>query len=505
MGIRQRTASKALGWRAAQLAGGQIIALLRLLILARLLAPDAFGIVAVGVATLALVMGVSNLGLRQALIQHDGPDDLTYDVAWTMGLVRAAGVTVLVVLLAPAAATLFGEPGATGIIRLLALRPLIDAAASIGVARATRELAFRRLALMALPASVLDASVAVALASSIGAWAIVVGTLTGAALQTVLSYVLAPHRPRLLFDWRTAASLVQFGRWILLTGIVALAASSLSQLGISRLLGAAALGYYVVAARVAFLPYDAASAVVGAVAFPLYASYRGDRERTAAAFGTLLASQMLLLLPLSAVIVALAPTFEEALGGQWLGTAPIMQVLTATCIVGLFGDTVTPLLLGQGRARQAFTIDALQTAVQLSLLVPLLLALGVVGVAVARLGGVLVAQVASAVFVREIAGRSLSPLVRRQILAALVASGSAILAALALRDVLDGLPALVLSGLAAVAAAGVSLWILDRFLPLQLRQLLPWDPEWRLPAPVAPDVLEPVLPDAVSSPSGIRP
>jgi O-antigen/teichoic acid export membrane protein len=484
MSGRRRTAGEALGWKATQLAAGQLISFLRLVILARLLAPEAFGLVAVAAASIGLLMGISNLGVRQALIQQAPDDDLTWDVAWTLGLVRAAGVTFLMMFLATPAAALFGAPDAAAIVRVLALRPILDAAGSIGVARLTRQLAFKRLALMALPASLVDAIVAIVLAPRLGVWAMVAGTLTGALVQVVLSYVLAPHRARLRFERSASAGLIQFGRWYLLSAIVALAGRALLQFGISRLLGAAALGQYVVASRLAFLPTEVASAVIGAVAFPLYASYRGDHERSARAFGTLLTGQVIVLLPLSAIIMALAPAFEGALGAGWSGTAGITQLLTVACVAGLFGDAVIPLLHGQGQTKRVSAIEAIQTAVSLALLYPLLRMYGVAGAALALFGGTMTSQFVSAHYGRQVVRMSLGGLALRRCYAGAVAAALAAAVAIAMRGFLTGLPALAASGAAAVGIACATLWLLDRLQGLRLREFLPWDVSWQSLAPV---------------------
>ena len=143
-------------------------------------------------------------------------------------------------------------------------------------------------------------------------------------------------------------------------------------MGISRLLGASALGKYFVASKVAFLPSEAAVAVIAAVAFPLYASHREDVHRSAQAFSALFTGQVVILFPIFAIIIALAPVLETALGARWADTAPTVQILAAACMVGLFGDSITPLLRGQGRADRAFFIEVAQTGVRLALLWPLI-------------------------------------------------------------------------------------------------------------------------------------
>jgi O-antigen/teichoic acid export membrane protein len=480
-----RSPGSAVGWRATQLAGVQVIYLLRLVILARLLAPEAFGLLAIATVAISVLMRLSDLGMIQALVQRPEPSELEYDVAWTAGLIRASAVAAAIAVLAPTAARLFAEPGAAPIMQVLVLRPVIDAARSIGTARLTRELRFRELAFMHVPAALTDACIAVALAGTLGVWALVVGALTGAIVQTALSYVLAPHRPRLRFQAHAAEPLVRYGRWVLLTGIIALAASSVQQLLLSRHLGAGALGVYYLAAKLAFLPVETTSTVLGSVAFPLYAAQREDDRATATAFGTLFAGQAILLFPLYAMLVVLAPSFEAALGTRWIGATPVLQVLGVACIIGTFGESLSPLLMGRARPDRVLVLELLQSAALLLCVWPLLRAFGVVGAALAWLLANTVTQVLAVWYSRSmvpglIAGTG--PWLGSAIAAALISAAAALLAASAL----DGFLAVATGGIAGLLAASAGLWLLDRRYELRLVELLPWSPGWAQPARVHP-------------------
>jgi O-antigen/teichoic acid export membrane protein len=461
-----------------QLGGSQIISLLRLLVLARIVAPDAFGLVAVAAVTIGLFMGVSNFGMVQALVQRPNPTPDEYDVAWSVGLVRAAVVTGVLIALGPFVAGLYDVPEAGAIIRVLALRPLVDAARSIGVARLTRTLGFRGLAIMTVAASLADAVTAIALAPALGVWALVIGTLTGAAIQALLSYVIAPHRPRFRLDRGTATPLVRYGRWVLLTGIVALAGTSLVHMGLSRTLGAAALGTYFVASKLAFMPAEAVAAVISAVAFPLYAAHRDDLPRSAATFGALLTGQVILLFPLCAIIIALAPELESALGARWTGAAPTAQILAAACLIGVFGDAVTPLLQGRGRADRVLVVEIVQTGTQILLLWPLIRILGVPGAALAWLGGNAASQVACAIFSREVLRTALGVQAWKRLAAGVLAAAAAAAIAGISRMFLHGFPALVAGGIGGVVGAAGTLLFLNAPLMLQLAELLPWHMGW---------------------------
>jgi len=435
---------------------------LRTLVLARLLLPEHFGLVAIGTTTVGVALNVSNLGMVPALVQRRDAEPVHYDTAWTVGVLRAVLVTGVIALAAPLLAGAFGEPGATNIVRALALRPLFEALASIQVARLTRDLDFRSLAMIRVPSALLDLVVAVALASRLGVWAMVVGTLGGALAVIGLSYVVAPHRPRLRVDRDAADALVRFGRWVFVSGLLGVASGALIQLVISRNLGVAALGLYALAGKLAFLPYQMASEVVGSVAFPLYARLQADRVAVGEAFRGLLAGMAALLLPMYAIIFYLAPDLvEHVLPGPWQGSASIIQVLAVVGAVGLFGDAVDPLLQGLGYPAKSVAIAALQTGAILVVVQPLASGYGAHGAAASWIPGVLASQILSAYFLVRLVPKPFRALAR-PMTAVLLASAFAGVFSRALAGSLPGAWGAVLAGALAGLGALWILWFLDR-------------------------------------------
>ena len=464
-------AGAAMRWRTAQLAGIQAIYFLRLLVLARLLAPDAFGLLAIAAVALSVMLTLSDLGMIPALVQRRDATLEQHNAAWTVGLLRAVFIAAVLSIAAPAVAHLFGEPRAAPIIQALALRPVIEAAASIGVARLTRELRFRELALMYLPGAVIDLVVAIALAPWLGVWALVAGSLAGAVTTALLSYVFAPHRPQVVFSTQLIAPFVRFGRWVMLTGILGLVGTTVLQLVVSRQLGAGALGLYFLASKVALLPLGAASAVVGSVAFPLFADLRDDGTRTAAAFRTLLTGQMILLLPVYGTLIVLAPALETALGPRWIGTAPVMQILGAGAVAALFGETLGPLFMGKGQSARTFALEVVQTGLLLAALWPLVRALGVGGAATAWLAGTVAALLLAFVWFRRILPGERVAEWTTLLAAAVAALAGAAVAALA-AAALPNLPGLVVGAASGLVVATALLVVLDRLLGLELSRLV---------------------------------
>jgi O-antigen/teichoic acid export membrane protein len=463
-----RNAGVALSWRSVQHVGVKLIYLARLLILARLLAPADFGLLAIAVVAVEFLMQLTNIGEIPALVQRADIERSHYDAAWTVGLLRAVGIGAIAVLAAPLIADVFSEPRAVNVIRALALRPVLQAAASIGVARLTRDLQFRTLAILWVVEALASTVVAVALASPLGVWALVAGALAGPAVFSLLSHVVAPHRPRLCFRRNAIVDLVRFGRWVFLTVLMTLAGRSVLQATISRQLGVVELGLYALAARLAFLPAEASAVVLGAVSFPLFSRLQSEAAKTAAAFRTLFSGLCAFVLPVVGLIVALAPSMiDEVLGEKWAGTVPIIRLLAGVSAVGLLGDTARPMFLGMGRP-YVVTVLATVQSICVSILVWILAGpYGLVGAAFAWLPAVAASQIVCALFIHRYCPGCFAGL-GGPLLAVLSAATAGSLAAFALNSTVGGLLGLVLAGLSGLTLAGGLLLAADRLFGLGL-------------------------------------
>jgi O-antigen/teichoic acid export membrane protein len=344
-----KQATDALIWRFLDFLAVKVVFFVRILILARLLTPEDFGLLAIGVTAIAVLIRLSDFGIVPALIQRPNVTKEDYDAGWAIGLARASLVTLIVILAAPQIAAFFGDLRATTIIRVLAIGVMLDALASIKIAGLNRKLQFRSLAITHLTETTAITVVAIALAPSYGVWALVVGSLAGSLSNTVVSYIVAPYRPRLRWHKTTISELLNYGRWIFLTGVIVMLAQAGMRAIISRQLGVAELGIFFIAARLAFLPYMAIVGVVESVAFPLYAHLQARAEKARELFRASLLGTATLLIPTCLLLVALAPGLvEHILGERWAGSTTAVQILALSSPLGLVAYAAMPLLKGLG-------------------------------------------------------------------------------------------------------------------------------------------------------------
>lgn len=471
-------------WKGVQMVSIKLIFLLRTIVLARLLVPDDFGLLAISLVAVEFLMVITNLGMIPALVQKPESEEAHYNAAWTAGMVRGLFVTTAVFFAAPFIANLFQEPRALPLIQAVALRPTLEAAASIKLAKLTRDLHFRTLTVARLADAITNTTLSIVLAPVWGVWALIVGSLAGPLVYTGMSYWLAPHRPRISFDWTAIRPLIRFGRWIFFTGVIAMAGRTAMQMILSRQLGVAELGLYFLAAKLAFLPTDVSEEVVNSVAFPLYANLQDNAPQLARAYRAILVAMIALVFPVCVLLFTLTPALVTyVLGPRWSETAPLIRVLALVNIVGLVGQTVVPILNGTGRPYRVMLVECWQSSLLIVLVSPLIARFGVLGAALVWLPAVGAAQVICIIYARQVLTKPYQGMARPSLTIALVSLVGGLIA-WGIITAWPGLAGLVLAGATAGLVVLLLLWLADRalHLGLQTNLVLAFPPlgKWRI-------------------------
>jgi PST family polysaccharide transporter len=463
-----RAAGNAMMWQAFQMGGVKAFYLVRLLVLAILLTPADFGLIEIALAATGFLLNLTNFGLIPAVVQAENMDDNRYDAVWTFDVTRATIVAALTVIFAPLIAAIFAEPRAVLIIQALALRPLIESLMSIRIAALNRNLKFRPLAFLKITEAIFNAVISIALAKSFGVWAMVYGMIGGATAMVIASYILAPYRPRLHYDWNAVRPLLKFGGWLLVTGVVAMAGNFGLRLIVSRQVGTEGLGLYFLAAQLAFLPSEVASEVVGAVAFPLFARLQSSLQRAMRAFQAILTGLMALLYPMCALIIVLSPILvRDILGAKWEGTVPLIQILAVVTMIGLIGDATIPLVKGFGQSYRVTQIELVQSSTLILMIWFFTKRYETIGAALAWLPAIIAVQILCLYFIRNIFHDSLRE-ARKPLTAILLATLAGAGISYVIIHILPNIPGLVIASLMATLVTGVILWFTDHRYALGL-------------------------------------
>jgi lipopolysaccharide exporter len=371
-------------WSTASFLGGRALTFMAVVILARLLSPSEFGVVAAVTIFVSLLDVVSDIGMK-ATVVYEQEHGITSRVqtAFTVNLTFAAILTVGGVLLAPLIAQFFGLAHHTDLFRLGSLNLLVSGLGNVHDALLLRELDFRRRIIPDLARGIVRGIVSIVLAlSGLGAEALIVGMLAGSAAWTAVQWSLTPFRPTLSFDAGIARSMAGYGSGAAVLATVASIAGTVQLAVIGRALGEQALGLYTVARRVPELVIETVAFNVSRVSFPALARKRAsDEQGLAHSALMILRYQALYAGPAAAGLAILAsPLVVVLFSPKWQDAGGVVSAVAVLSGVGSIAFPLGDVLKAIGKQSVLITLNLIQmpvVAVGIVLLAPA----GVVAVA----------------------------------------------------------------------------------------------------------------------------
>ncbi|WP_405242458.1 lipopolysaccharide biosynthesis protein [Lentisalinibacter salinarum] len=386
---------KGVTWMVLLRAGDRMLGIVSMLVLARLLTPEDFGLVAMAMSVIAVIELATALGFDVPLINKESPNRVEFDTAWTLTIIVYLSCALVIALLAVPMAHFFGEPRLTLALWVIVGGWMLNGLENVGTVEFRRQMKFSKefvfRGLKRLIGFLVTIISAIIFRSY---WALIAGMVAGSVAGVVLSYVLAPYRPR--FALGAARELFSYSKWLLSNNAVLVGIVRFPHFLIGRLLGAQSLGVYTLAYDIATMPATELSAPVNRAAYPGYARLVSEPEAFKKTFMDIGALVVAIALPAG---VGLALVAEElvlvALGQQWAAAAPLMEILaiSAVFVAATGNNGIAHLALGYAKA------VTVQSALRLIVLVLLSVALidewGVQGIALAELCGAVACFVAS--------------------------------------------------------------------------------------------------------------
>lgn len=368
------------------------LGLVSTVVLARLLVPADFGIVALATSLLELLALLGAFGLELALIQNPRAERRHFDTVWTFNVLFGLGLALLLVLLAAPAARFYDEPRLLHVIFGLALARAIAGLQNVGVIQFQKEMAFsrdfrfrlyRRLA----TTFVVTLPLAFILRNH---WALVGGMIAGSCFGVGLSYAMHPYRPRLsLLAWRELFGISKWLQYVQLVHVVSVRSSDFI---VAKFAGLPALGSFSIAKEIAQLPTAELTAAIHGGVFPGYAKIASDPMLLRQTYLRVVAVLYLVTLPAGVGMALLAqPVVMIFLGDQWLAVVPLLQVLALNYVLTVTSRSASYVYLALGIPHRSATLATIRAGVALLAMLVLVPALGVQGAAYALLAGTVAA------------------------------------------------------------------------------------------------------------------
>jgi lipopolysaccharide exporter len=407
------------GWVALGLGFRQIGSLLAIFVLARLLEPADFGLVALSLTVLLYVEQIQETGVGQALIYRRGDIRAAAASALAFTVLMSVLLYGAAFAIAPLAARFLRAPELIDVLRVMALALVFRGLGVVPGAILERSHDFRSRTVAEIVAGFAQIGVFIGLAfAGAGVWSLVFGHLTGAALLAALYWLRVPWRPSLRHASRgILVELTRYGRFIGASNILAVASNTIDNIVVSRVLGTASVGFYAVAYRLADFPNSVIGHIVGRPMFPVYAMLQDDVDSIRHAYVRNLQRVALVAVPVSVgLAIAAEPIVLALLGEKWLAAVPPLRILAIYALIKSFGATAVEALKGIGAPEWSLVSGLTYLAVVIPALVVLTRGFGLAGAATSMLLAVTAAALpAGAVTARKVqlsAGdlaRSLAP------------------------------------------------------------------------------------------------
>jgi O-antigen/teichoic acid export membrane protein len=342
------------------LAVGQIVSqVLRFVVsvaLARLLAPEDFGLVTMAGVFTALAGLFSTLGAGPAIVQRAEVSPALLRSLATLGFAVGAGLSAALAVAAVPIAGFYGDPRVASILACLGMTFVLASLGIVPEALLQRELKFNRLVAIDLTVLVVSAMVSVGLAAAgLRVWALVAGTLTAAALRSALLLLSSPWRPSPGFDRQALRGVVGFSASIMAFNGTQYLSRNTDRLIIGRALGPVELGIYDYGYRFYMYPLESVTAVLISVMFPTFSRIQHDLGQLGRAFLRANGAIALLTFPMVTGLAVVADPFVRVVFGEkWLRVIPLIEILAPVGLLQSIGATPGQLFLARGKAALRF-------------------------------------------------------------------------------------------------------------------------------------------------------
>lgn len=361
-------AFRGLAWSTLHQVSVQGVQLVVGIVLARLLLPAEFGLVAMLTIFTSLAQSFIDSGFGAALIQKPKLDQTDTSTVFYFSIVVAVALAGLLAVAAPAIAAFYHQPMLTPLTRVLALNLVVNSFGVVQTNLLTKHLEFRGQTLAAMAAAGVSGSVGVAMALyGFGVWSLVGQSLLSTAVRTILLWFVSDWRPARSFSFRALKGMFSFGSRLAAAGLIFTVIDNLHLLIIGKLFSATQLGLYTRARRLQETPTVGFTAIISRITFPAFSEIQDDDALLRLAVHKAVTTSVFINFPLMIGIAACAkPLVLLLLTEKWLPCVPYLQLL---CLVGLSYPLHVinlNLVIAKGRSDLVLRLEVLKDALVLT-------------------------------------------------------------------------------------------------------------------------------------------
>lgn len=379
----------------------QILAFVRLVVLARILSPGDFGILGLALLATRIVRIFTETGFDEALVQRQGDIKPHLNAAWTVHVFRGLILFGLMFVGAPYLVQLLNNPNdpldlptTISVLRVISISFLLGGFANIGVVHFRKDMQFNKYFVQQICGVLVDVTVSIILLIIMrDVWALIWGKLAGELVRFVLGYIMHPFRPRIRFDGARVRELWVYGKWGLGIAVIGFLITEGDDFLVLKILGPTMAGLYLMAHKIGWMPITEITSVISQVAFPAYAKVQGNLPRLRDAYLKVLKFTAFLSFPFAVMLIVLGEEFTVLfMKEKWRPMVPALQLLATMAIVTSLATCAAPLFRALGRPKIVTYLILVKLFFLAVLIYPLITYWGITGAAAAVLFSTLLTQ-----------------------------------------------------------------------------------------------------------------
>lgn len=359
--MKQKEVS-AIFWSAVDIILRQGLQFCITIILARILSPKEFGIIALLYLFTGIASALVDSGFSAALIQRQDITHTDESTVFWFNLATGLFISIILAGFSPIIASFFNLSILEPLVQVLSLNILISAVGSVHGTLLNKRLDFKSQLKTGAYSTIISGALAIYGASiGVGVWALAIQTIAASIVTTVSLWSFCKWRPKFIFSLSSATRLFRFGGYLLASGILEILYNRIYSLLIGKFYGPEELGFYNRADSTRQLPGGILAGFLSRVTYPIYSSTANDKDGLKNLVKISLCSIMLINVPMMlGLAVVSKPLTLLLFGSQWLPIVPVLQIL---CIGGIFLPMHVinlNVLMSLGHSRLFFRIEIIK-------------------------------------------------------------------------------------------------------------------------------------------------
>jgi teichuronic acid exporter len=365
-------------WSFGQQFSVQIINFVVQIILARLLMPEMFGLIAMLTVFISIGQSLMDAGMTSSLIRSKNPDQLDYSTVFLTNLMISVSVYLITYLSAPFIAQFYNQEILKDILRLYALTFVIRSFVAVHIAKLTKEMNFKTQMILQIPSTIVGAIVGVTMAYlGYGVWSLVWLHITQSIVYTLQIWIFIPWRPSFVFNKRRFKYHFNFGYKLTLSGLLDTVYNDAYRIVIGKFFTPAAVGFFNQAETMRLFPVQQISSVMGKVTYPLFSNINGDIQLKNA-YRITMKLVLFAVIPIMLILIVVAKEgFVFLFGEKWLPAVPYFQILATASIIRPISSYNLNILKVKGRSDLFLKVEIIKKII------------GVIGIAMALPFGIM--------------------------------------------------------------------------------------------------------------------